>query len=35
MEAIEFLQGSPLAVVLLAGLLGLLVGSFLNVLVYR
>lgn len=35
MEAIEFLQASPLAVVLVAGLLGLLVGSFLNVLVYR
>lgn len=35
MELIHFLQESPVATLLLAGILGLLVGSFLNVVILR
>lgn len=35
MAALEFLQDSPLLLVPVVGLLGLLIGSFLNVVVYR
>ena len=35
MEAIDLLRDSPVAFAAVAGVLGLLVGSFLNVVIYR
>ena len=35
MTIISFLQSTPIAFIVLVGLLGLIVGSFLNVVIYR